>query len=199
MRKIPLLLVMAAMLMSLPACILYDWPEGEIVMLAPFVNSSDITSINEAYSAHSNCPWGFEHRGIDFMISTDGVPFQAVCDGLVMQVEKKFNDGNGYWQVNIEIKYNKNFRVRYGFEPFSSAEADGNRQLDNIRIAKGDEVQAGETIGNLLYFRGGAHVDFSLERDGEVICPEPYFTSSAREAVLTILQATIPGARMCYE
>ena len=107
----------------------YDWPVGDIVMVTPFVYAAEISSINEAYSTHSSCPWGFAHRGIDFMISSDHVAFQAVSSGVVMSIDKFLNTGNGFWQVNVVVKYNSTFEVNYAFEPFTSTEAGGNIQL----------------------------------------------------------------------
>lgn len=176
-----------------------DWPVGDIVMITPFVNVADISSINEAYSTHGNCPWGFEHRALDFMISQDHIPFQAVCDGVIVGIDKFLNTGNGFWQVNIQLKYNETFTVNYAFEPFSASEADGNTQLNYIQVSEGDHVLQGDIIGYLGYVNPGAHVDFHLSQNGESICPENYFTPNAAQAIYTILHQTFPGASMCYE
>jgi hypothetical protein len=71
--------------------------------------------------------------------------------------------------------------------------------MDNILVSKGDEVNQGQLIGYLLYRRPGAHVDFSLNRNGDEICPESFFTAAACQAIYAILHDTIPNAKMCYE
>ncbi len=197
------LLALLFMLLISPSCFLFDdqekWPVEDIVMITPFVSAADISSINEAYSTHSNCPWGFEHRGIDFMISSDHIPFQAVGNGVITDVDKFFNSGNGFWQVNINIKYNDQFSVGYAFEPFSSSEVDANIQLNYIQVGEGDQVMQGDIIGYLHYVNPGAHTHFDLSKYGERICPESYFTSNAVQEIYAILHQTFPNANMCYE
>ena len=202
MNKNHILMVGVITLLVFPCCFLMEseeWPEVDILMVTPFVNPADISSINEAYSTHSNCPWGFEHRGIDFMISQDHIPFRAVCDGRILNIEKFFNSGNGYWQVNVALKYNQVFTVHYAFEPFSGSESDGNLQLNSIMVSEGDHVLQGDIIGYLKYRNPGAHVDFSLRKDEESICPETYFTADAVQKIYALLHQTIPNASMCYE
>jgi len=177
----------------------HNWPVEDIVMITPFVTAPDISSINEAYSTHSNCPWGFEHRGIDFMISSDHIPFRAVCDGVITSVDKFLNTGNGFWQVNVVIKYNNTFEVNYAFEPFSGSESGGNIQFNYILVSEGDHVLQGDLIGYLHYEIPGAHVHFDLYQDDQSICPEGYFSSSAVMEILNILHQTFPNAIMCYE
>ena len=200
-KKCRILFILIGLMTSLSCFLIdsYDWPDEDIIMITPFVNAADISSINEAYSTHSNCPWGFEHRGIDFMISSSNIPFQAVCDGVITDIDKFFNTGNGFWQVNVRIKYNNTFNVGYAFEPFSSSEADGNIQLNNIQVSEGDHVLQGEIIGYLHYGTLGAHVHFDLHQNDESICPENYFTSSATQEIYNILHQTFPNANMCYE
>lgn len=38
----------------------------DISMITPYKNSSDMASINEAFSSTASAPWGFAHDGIDF-------------------------------------------------------------------------------------------------------------------------------------
>ena len=206
-KRCTLLFILFGLLIS-PSCSLIEdvvgngqnnWPVEDILMITPFVNSADISSINEAYSTHSNCPWGFEHRAIDFMISHDYIPFRAVCNGVITGIDKFLNTGNGFWQVNVHIKYNETFTVNYAFEPFSSSESDGNIQLNYIQVAEGDHVLQGDIIGYLGYVNPGAHVDFHLSQHGESICPENYFTPSAVQEIYAILHQSFPNANMCYE
>lgn len=88
--------------------------------------------------------------------------------------------------------------LEYGFEPFSQNETDGRVQLDNIFVTSGQTLSQGDLIGKLYVVGDGAHVHFGLYKDGKTICPEPYFTPEAREAILTLLHNALPGANMCY-
>jgi hypothetical protein len=180
----------------------HNWPSEPIAMLTPYVNEADIDSINEAYSETTVCPWGFEHNGIDFFPPLGSLhEFQAVCDGVVQDVNLWVNPGNNFWQVNVSIKYNNTFTVEYGFEPMSSSQSDGQTQLTNILVATGDSVTSGQVIGRLHAAMNGAHVHFSLKENSQFICPEPYFTADAQASIMTLLQNTFPsepGVQMCY-
>ncbi len=66
---------------------------GDISMITPYVNQSDMASVNEAFSSDDSTPWGFAHDGVDFFPIGNLKPFQAVCSGVVDKVE--------LWQNNI--------------------------------------------------------------------------------------------------
>ncbi len=171
---------------------------GEMSMITPYVNESDMASINEAYSSDNSAPWGFAHGGIDLFPSGNLEPFQAVFAGVVEDVRLWPNDATRMWQVNVKISYNAEYAVYYAFEPFSTDPADGQIQLDNISVSIGQFVSQGDVIGNLYTVGEAAHVDFSLYRNGVVSCPEPYFTPEARDSIFRVLHIVWPNARMCY-
>ena len=179
-----------------------DGPGAPISMLTPYVDEADMVSINEAYSETAACPWGFVHQGVDFFPALNSLhEFQAVANGVVEDIALWENAGNGFWQVNVRIRYNNSFVVEYAFEPMSSAQADGQTQLANILVAEQQSVIAGQLIGRLHAVSNGAHVHFSLLENGQFICPEPYFTPAARISIMTILQNTFPAEpnlQMCY-
>lgn len=179
--------------------------ELKILLLTPYVTEADIVSINEAYSETDNAPWGFAHPGIDFFPTpgkTSTTEFQAVADGVVQQVDLFKNNISNKWQVNVVIEYNNTYRFNYGFEPMSSSLIDGQRQLSYILVAQGDTVNGSQVIGSLYAPRNGAHVDFSLHKNNQFVCPEPYFTPAAHTSIMTILQNTLfpsePNIKMCY-
>lgn len=171
---------------------------GEISMITPYVNTSDMASINEAFSSDESCPWGFEHNGIDFFPNGNLKPFQAVSSGVIEEVDLFQNDKTSNWQVNVIISHNSLYRVTYAFEPMSLDEEDGNIQMDNILVSVGQDVSQGDIIGYLHTRGSGAHIHFSLLKFWDAICPEPYFTSGARDSILFLLQQTWAGANMCY-
>lgn len=172
--------------------------DGDISMITPYKNSSDMASINEAFSSTASAPWGFAHDGIDFFPNGNLKPFQAVSSGVVEVVQLMQNNITSNWQVNVRIRYNSTYYVEYSFEPFSTVQSDGNTQLANILISVGQNVAQGDIIGNLYTVGSAAHVHFGLYKNGAAICPEPYFTPEARTSILNLLYVVWPGANMCY-
>lgn len=167
-------------------------------MVTPYQYQSEMSSINEAYSETASCPWGFVHLGIDFFPRGDLAGFRAASAGIISRVEKFHNSGNGLWQVNLDLTINSKYRLGYAFEPFSSLEAQADTQLMNIMVNVGQTVAQGQALGRLLARGGGAHVHFSLYRNGTNVCPESYFTPEARDSILALLHRSYPGAFLCY-
>ena len=172
---------------------------GDISMITPFLTTSDIASINEAFSSSVEHPWGFEHNGIDFFIGDKFKPFQAVASGTIQEFRLWQNTDSSNWQVNVSIKYNSVYSVGYAFEPFSPVQSDGQIQLDNMSISKGQTITQGTIIGNLYRAADGAHVHFGLYKNNEAICPEPYFIPAARDSILYLIHKDHPDWNICYQ
>lgn len=170
----------------------------EISMITPYVNQSDMASINEAFSTDNSAPWGFEHRAIDFFPNGDLKPFRAVCSGIIDELILWQLESTKNWQVSLRIKYNSIYDVNYAFEPVSPVEEDGEIQLNNMSVTIGQAVSQGDTIGYLHTARNGAHVDFSLFKNWNSVCPEPYFTPAARDSIIKLIRVAWPDAKMCY-
>ena len=191
---------------------IYGGAGASISLITPYINESDMESINEAFSINECAPWGFgDHLGIDFFpTGTIGDPngyksFQSVCDGTVLYISPYYNpaggpNGVGQHQVNVEIEYDSTYSVVYAFETWSDLPADGDAQLLNIlsHISENQSILQGHIIGELVKAGNAAHVHFGLRENGLDVCPEPYFTPSARLSVLNILHKTYPFALMCY-
>ncbi len=171
---------------------------GEISMITPYVNESDMVSINEAFSSNDSAPWGFAHNGIDFFPNGNSKPFQAVSSGVVEDVKLWQNDKSLNWQVNVSIKYNGTYSVEYAFEPFSTAQSDGDTQRANILVSAGQNILQGDIIGNLYTVGSGAHVHFGLYKNGVAICPEPYLTPTSKDSILNLIHKDHPDWNMCY-
>ena len=179
---------------------------ADVVLVTPYKNDADISSINQAYSQDKCCPWGFSHLGIDFLTSGEPKPFQAVCSGNVERIEKYDNPGNGYWQVNVSILCDDAaYWVGYAFEIWSDDESEANNQINNILsyIGEGQSVSQGQIIGDLYSLGDGAHVHFGFRKNGADSCPEPYFNSAAKASILNILRDSTrpvfyPDANICY-
>jgi len=170
----------------------------DISMITPYINQSDMASINEAFSIDTSAPWGFEHRGIDFFPNGDLKPFQAVSDGLIDEVSLWQLESTLNWQVSIRLIYNTIYAVNYAFEPMSNSKEDGEIQLAHILVAKEQNVSQGDTLGYLFTPQNGAHVDFSLFKDWEPVCPESYFIQPARDSIINLIRVVWPGGNICY-
>jgi hypothetical protein len=166
-------------------------------MPTPYVNESDMASINEAFSVDACAPWGFGHGGIDFFPTGNLKPFRAVADGVVEDITKLHNVPVDMWQVNLNLRIDATYWAGYAFEPMSD-EADADLQLTHIVVSEGQTVSQGDILGYLLTVGPGAHVHFSIYEVWDAICPEPYFTPSATNSILTVLGWTWPHARICY-
>lgn len=169
------------------------------ILLTPYKNQSEMASINEAYSESANCPWRFKHQGIDFFPNQDLAMFQAVTGGEITLVERFYNEINKKWQVNVELRINAMYVARYAFEPVASTFSQADTQMANIFVQEGDHVSPGQDLGRLLVRSEAAHVDFSFFKNNVPICPEPYFTSQARDSILAILHRNYPEASLCYQ
>jgi hypothetical protein len=169
-------------------------------MITPYVNETDINPTLLGPSCSSdNSPLGFEHTAFDFFTTGNLKPFQAVCSGVVEWVDLFLNPGNSYWQVNVLIIFNSTYSVHYAFEPCGNSQSDGQTQLDNILVSGGQAVSQGDVIGYLYTVDAQyAHVDWGLRKNGVGVCPEPYFTSEARDSILRLLHRDHPEWNMCY-
>jgi murein DD-endopeptidase MepM/ murein hydrolase activator NlpD len=187
---------------TLGECEFYG-PPGDIEMITPYRSEQDVAAVTGGYSTTDQCPWERIHNGIDIAPRADLMEFQAVAAGKVMRISKLFNDGNGFYQVNVSIKYNSNFEVEYAFEPMSSEEVHGDQQMALIQeqIAVEEEVVQGQVIGKLLSrHNDAAHVHFGMYKNRESACPESYFTQETRQSIIDLLQIWWPTAdRICYE
>ena len=170
---------------------------GPVLLITPYVNESDMTKAM-GYSTDSNSPWGFEHTGIDFVPKGDVRAFRAVCSGVVDMVDLWQLESTLNWQVSVRIVCNSRYSVIYAFEPMTSVESDGEMQLANILVAKGQTVTQGDLIGLLPYASPGCHVDFGFYDGWDRTCPEPFFTPEARASILNLMHVEWPGANMCY-
>lgn len=171
---------------------------GDISMSVPYLNSSDVQGVFEAYSTGSNSPWGFAHNGIDFFPKGNLMPIKAVAPGKVVELKLWRNNQSVNYQVNVSVQYNSLYTVLYIFEPFSDKESDGQTQLQNILVANGRNISAGQLIGKLYAVGNGSHVHFGLNKDGNATCPEAYFNLIAKDSLLNTIHKTRPGWNLCY-
>lgn len=170
----------------------------ELSVITPYVNESDISSVNEAYSRSDDAPWGFEHRGIDFFITSGIAPVQAVTDGEIVNLAIIKEDNQMGWHAGFCIEYGV-YAPCYNLETFSQDDAIGEQLTANVFISNGQVVKQGDVLANLVYGGSGAHIDFGIGYDGDRICPEQYFTKEARASVMRLIANEHPDWEMCYE
>lgn len=166
--------------------------EGTVI--TPSVDNANFYS-TEAYGG-PDAPWGFYHNGIDFLESVDHQAIQAAADGKIERLEERFNEGSN-WQVELTIKHGK-YDLQYAFEIFSGNKADIDAQMADINVKLGQNVKQGQLLGYLHRIKEGAHVHFGIAKKNQVVCPAPYFTPQARDAVLAMIRKTYPDAQICY-
>ena len=171
------------------------WSNAPSFLILPFEGLADMGPIHESYSETTNCPWGFEHSGIDFFPTADLKAFVAVASGTVSLVQL-FQDGN--WVVDVSVVHDGNYLSGYSFEPMSSSVLHGSNQLANIVVTASQAVAQGEIIGYLYAPSNGAHVHYQFMTTGGPTCPEPYFDDTAVTSILYLLDMQWPDAAMCY-
>jgi hypothetical protein len=189
-----------------------------VPLVTPYVNESDMASINEAFSADgSTSPWGFVHDGLDFFPKASLKQFRSACSGTVDLMQLIQNNTTSNWQVNLKIVCNpyvsntggyfQSMAIEYVFEPMSTVQSNGQMQLANIVVANGQAIAQGDVVGSLLTVGAGAHVHFSTIPFGSMLalgvpripsCPEPHFSSEAKNSSLNLLHVVWPSAGLCY-
>jgi hypothetical protein len=138
-------------------------------------------------------PFKPSHTGIDINTITGG-RFLSPGTGIVTMIE--LNTGQG-------LPGGNNYRIRlhltstgltaiYHFEVHGSIS--DQTQQDNILVALGDRVTAGQHIGNLVSLGEHAHVHFDMLNAGgrdAVRCPSVYFTPEVWTAWETLYDAKV--------
>jgi hypothetical protein len=119
------------------------------------------------------------HNGIDFMIN-DTANIIAPCNMTVNDKSLFYNALGDHWQAGLSFEINDDFELFIAFESFAQNETFGNLQLDAIIVDIGQEVIQGQSLGQLLLHRGGAHIHFMLHKNFEPVCPYLYFSSAAK-------------------
>jgi murein DD-endopeptidase MepM/ murein hydrolase activator NlpD len=132
----------------------------------------------------------FFHDGIDFGTQPDAAFFSS-ADGTVTQVE--LNTGKGWPGTNyrITIQIAESVYLDYHFEIGGSVPEPQRRS--SILIAAGDEVEAGQQIGNLIVVGSDvAHVHWGIYDHGQaVICPLDYFPEDVAQSFETLYDSGI--------
>lgn len=119
------------------------------------------------------------HNGIDFTINSTA-NIIASCNMTVNDIVLVYNDIFGYWQAGVSFDINDAFELLIAFENFNVSETAGQQQLDAIIVEIGQVVTQGELIGQLLYLSPATHIHYSLQKNGQAVCPYLYFSTEAK-------------------
>lgn len=108
------------------------------------------------------------HQGVDFA-QVDGEPFDvlAALSGTVIAADKEPLIGH-----YVEIEHENGLVTVY-------------QSLDEVKVAVGDQVKQGETIGvagrNVFEQSLGVHLHFEVRQDGVAVNPDQYLNAKAAE------------------
>lgn len=132
----------------------------------------------------------FFHPGIDFGTQTDGAFFSS-ASGNVTQVDLDTGAGSSGTNYRITIQVATNVSLDYHFEIFGDVPELQRR--NNIFVAVGDQVAAGQHIGNLIVVNPDlSHVHWMIIENGEAVnCPLDYFSDDAAQSFETLYDSGI--------
>ena len=138
-------------------------------------------------------PFRPSHTGIDINTTTGG-HFLSPGTGIVTNIE--LNTGNGLpGGSNYGIRIHLTSTGLYAWYHFEvNGSISDQTQRDNILVALGDRVTAGQHIGNLVSLGKNAHVHFDMLDAGgrdAVQCPLVYFSSAVATTWESLYDAKI--------
>lgn len=162
-----------------------------------FENKSDINAFNEGYSESASCPWGFEHNGLDYFFN-NGSNVIAAAPGQIWEIENHEGEGNNKYHVRIWIRFNKSTVLGYNFEPWTTKEADRNKQISMFKVKVGDWVQEGDVIAEFLQCNESAHIHFDIIENGNRYCPKKYFSPDGYNLIMELIHVYHPTWELCY-
>ena len=160
--------------LSATASVTSELPATQTMTVLPF-DPAAVTLIS---------PFTPSHTGINVYTITGG-HFLSPGTGIVTNIE--LNTGNGLpGGSNYGIRIHLTSTGLYAWYHFEvNGSISDQTQRDNILVALGDQVTAGQHIGNLVSLGKNAHVHFDMLDAGgrdAVQCPLVYFSPAVAEA-----------------
>lgn len=159
---------------------------------------SDNYAFNEGYSESTNCPWGFEHNGLDFFLLNNSKVI-AATPGLVERIEwRDYGEGvENRFHVSIQVRFNKDITIGYNFEPWTEFASDKDKQLAMLEVQEGDWIELGQELARFLSV-GGGHIHFDVSLNHEQTCPKPFYSSEGYNEMMEMIHSFNPTWEMCY-
>ncbi|MHA1300629.1 MAG: M23 family metallopeptidase [Candidatus Helarchaeota archaeon] len=122
----------------------YEYINAKVpIMELPVHDIENVTGIQTFHETHN----GKVHLGFDFKLENDTEIF-APIGGNVFGVEKK-QMSNGYWIIDVKIRYNIKYWTFIAFEPWTENETIIDQQMINITVEVGENVIQNQSLGYL--------------------------------------------------
>ena len=166
----------------------------------PLARQNDV----ERLSAYGTPNWsGNEpHNGVDLVLyqTLNQTRVIAPADGKVTAVtvnENPFSNPPNQLMVSVKICTTLGWVVDLVFEPGTVNSATKNAQQNAIRVSAGQQVRAGDDIGDLLVGDlGYAHLHYMVQHRNTSVCPYEYSSDAAKAEFQAIADRS--GTRPCY-
>ncbi|NHJ13931.1 MAG: M23 family metallopeptidase [Candidatus Thorarchaeota archaeon] len=164
-----------------------------------YSSQSDIAYFNDGYSESDNCPWGFEHNGIDYFFLNNS-PVIAASPGIVETIEIGYVPESTFYKVAVQVGFNGSIWLEYSFEGDSADEAVRAQQVSMLEVEVGDWVAKGDQIGRFLRPSEYDHIHFGLYLNDEAICPRRVMGDVDYNEIMSLIDFFHPGQgwELCY-
>ena len=182
---VPFLLLLLA-----PVCCEHkDEPSIPEISCTPYVSENDV-SFYRRFEA--------EHNGID-LTARQAITIRAGCSGTFRK-ELYFHPSSLRWQVNTGI-WVGDYSLDGLFEPGNQVSEEVGRAQFDALVADGTEVDAGDSLGQLLLDPRNEYAifHFGLHRGttGQAECPLSYCSAAVRAQLQSLAQRDHPGWEVC--
>lgn len=162
-----------------------------------YTSQSDITYWNDGYSESDNCPWGFEHNGLDYFLMNDSIVI-AAAPGIVEDIELDYLPDSTVYKVGVKIRFNSSVVVEYGFEGDNPDVAVRAQQASMLDVEIGDWVVKGDQIGRFLRPDQYAHIHFGVYLNDQAICPRLVMGEDDYNEIMSLIHSFQPTWELCY-
>ena len=152
------------------------WSKEPPVLDFPVANPDAIHIIG----GYGMTPWGSFHNGIDFGCNIS-VNILAPCELRVKDIDTwMYATDPDRWQTVVQFQYNWQYSLSIAFESWANNTTFGDIQRNAIVVKVGQIIPRGTNLGELLYHGDGCHIHFMIKKAGQVLCPYPLFSPSAK-------------------
>jgi len=174
----------------------YEWSKLDYMDII-YENRSDIRTCPLGYSETEDCPWDFIHNGLDFAFRNE-TNVIAAAPGQVQEIEKHDYEGPNKYHVRIWIRFNRQIRLGYNFEPWTDKESEREKQIEMFQVEIGDWVYQGQVIAKFLECNEYAHIHFDVIENHNRYCSSKYFSTEGYVEIMELIQSYYPTRQLCY-
>ncbi|UCE13894.1 MAG: hypothetical protein JSV04_01650 [Candidatus Heimdallarchaeota archaeon] len=164
-----------------------------------YESPTDIYTFREGYSETADCPWKFEHNGIDYFLKNGSKVLSATPGKMKNIYWTEHGEGDeNYFHVNFEVRFNASVIVDYCLESTPTPE-DRDRQIGLIKVQVGEWVEIRQELAIFLNVLGdGSHIHFMVKMNEKTICPMEYFSPEAYSELIDLIHTYHPDWDLCY-